>query len=198
MSLTKKEWAVSLFCIWHMVAVATYAMPDFSDQTKKLRALKSGSLVADFIELFTKDFYELTKPYTLLTSQWQKWTLFAPDPLRRVTSFAVEAEQDGKWHRVHEVQPRTVSFWNAAVQLKTIRRLEESKYRERNLPIRAHYAKQVCARYNLAPDTPVRLRIDHFVLPMHTYPHSVSWWKNWKPEWVSRIDATAQCPHTSL
>lgn len=198
MSLTKKEWAISIFCIWHMIAVGTYAMPDLSDTIQNLREQQGWGLAADFIELFDTDLEELTKPYTLFTSQWQKWTLFAPDPLRRVTAFAVEAQQDGTWHRIHEVNPLTVSLWNAAVQLKTVRRLEESKFRKRNLPIREHYAKQVCPLYNLEPNTPIRLRIDHFVIPLHAYPHSVAWWQTWKPEWFSSVDVTASCPDFPL
>lgn len=177
-----------------MVAIGTYAMPDLSSTIEDLREKDGGGLAADFVELFDTDLYELTRPYTLITSQWQKWTLFAPDPLRRVNSYAIEVQKDGQWQRLTEINAHTATLWNSAVHLKTIRRLEQSSNRERNKPIRESYLQQACNTYGLEAGTSLQLRIEYFVIPKHEFPKSVQWWRNWKPQWSSFIDATTTCP----
>lgn len=177
-----------------MVAVGTYALPDFSEEVRALRERNSASIAASFVEFFDTDLRKLTRPYTLLLGQWQQWPLFAPDPLRRVVSFSIEAELPGGWSTVRTVSPEALPWWKKAAHLKTIRRLEEREKYERYAPVRAAYAREACRSEHLPPDTPVRLRIDRFVIPKDTVPQTAAWWRMWRPQWQSAIDLETRCP----
>lgn len=73
---------IALFCVWHMTAIGIYSLYGV-ENVPVLSWLDSKR--------------EYVRPYTLITSQWQRWNLFSPDPLRRVIQMSIEAEFNGKW-----------------------------------------------------------------------------------------------------
>ena len=63
--------AVVGFVLWHAFAVLVYSVP---------------RVAADPISTWTRRrLVPVVGPYMFLTSQWQLWNLFAPDPTRLVT-----------------------------------------------------------------------------------------------------------------
>ena len=73
-----RQSIVITFFLWHAAAIAAYALPD------SLKVYPPIGQIHAAISSATHD-------YVQATSQWQKWPLFAPNPLRRVVVFIIEA-----------------------------------------------------------------------------------------------------------
>ncbi len=164
-----------------MAAIALYALaPDAKDPFTK----------------WLKDHpREVIVPYVLQTSQWQLWNIFAPNPTRRVTEFSVEVLENETWKEKKRISHESFHWWNRAYNLKIIRRLDEknSKYGI----LKERYLLRFCDNLRLMPTTPIRLIRHWHVIPKEGIQMSVSWWRNWKPEWDSRIEVDSSCPEVS-
>ena len=176
-STTFKQSLVIAFCVWHMTAIAAYALPD---------TLKDVPVFKQFRNFV----YPKTKAYVQITSQWQKWPLFAPDPLRRVIEFVVVAKVDGMWVETKRIASDTVPWWKHSSELKTIRRLEKKDHYG---PLREAYVHEVCRTQRLPAGTPMQLRVDWYVIPRNAKPQSAAWWREWEPEWSSRVEEETVC-----
>jgi len=177
-----KRTLIAAFCIFHMVAVGVYALPDSA--SKKPGIQKISQMVRP-----------ITRPYMLATSQWQKWPLFAPDPLRRVVEFRIQALENGQWETVERVAGDTIAWWRRGPELKIVRRLEKEDRKE---PIRKQYTRLACAKHNLSPGTRLRLLVDEFLIPKHSTPQTIQWWREWEPEISTRTDLETRCPSITL
>lgn len=172
--------AIVLFCLFHMAAVAAYAAPDYTPEP--LLSLK-------------EDIVEISRPYILMTSQWQKWNLFSPDPLRRIVSFHIDKElKDGSWEEIKIVGPGNVEWWHRATELKVIRRMEESEGGGNLQALRERYVLEQCK--DLPDGTKLRLRRLYYVIPRHEVPPPVEEWHAYTPEVIQDFDVLVICPST--
>ncbi len=169
---------IASFVLWHMSAILLYNLYDF-DTVPVLAWLQTHR--------------DIARPYLLVTSQWQRWNLFSPDPLRRVIEMDIDIELNGEWKTMHTVNHHTVSWWQRAAELKIIRRLEEDGLQE----LQARYVHDYCRTRKLAPGTHMRLRKRWFVIPKHDKTLSREWWNTWRPEWNEDILTETFCPETS-
>ncbi len=107
-STRTRQALIVAFCLWHMTAVALYVVPG----ALKTRWSPIGEIRS------------LTDPYVLMTSQWQQWNIFSPNPLRRVSTFRVESTVNGVVGPTI-VDSERLSIWRRAKELKVLYRLEE-------------------------------------------------------------------------
>lgn len=174
---TAGKIAIGLFCVWHMAAVAAYSLPNYAPAP----VWKAREAIV-----------YVTRPYILLTSQWQKWNLFSPDPLRRVIAFHIERKnKDDTWEEIDVIGPDT-AWWHKATELKTIRRMEESEGGSNLLALRERYLQSYCKDYS--PGTDLRLRIKYYVIPRHVAPATINEWHAYTPQWNINYDALITCP----
>lgn len=118
-----------------------------------------------------------------MTSQWQRWNLFSPDPLRRVVEMDIEQNINGRWIIVHTINEHHVSWWQRAPELKIMRRMEDDD----KLPLREQYVQNYCHTHRLVPGTHMRMIKRWFVIPKDAQ------WSTWKPEWNQKIDFDLYC-----
>ena len=133
-----------------------------------------------------RDFF---KPYVLSTSQWQRWNLFSPDPLRRVVEMDIEQNINGRWVTVHTINEKNLGWWQKAPELKIMRRMEDDD----KLPLRRQYVQDYCRTHALETGTHMRLRKRWFIIPKHATAASASQWNAWQPEWNEHIDFDLYC-----
>lgn len=168
---------IALFCVWHMAAIGIYSLYHV-DNYPVLNWLNSKR--------------DIFRPYILTTSQWQRWNLFSPDPLRRVIQMTIEQQINGQWETVAVINEHTVGFWRRATELKTVRRMEDEDYQ----PLQERYVHVFCKTESIPVGTPMRLRKQWFVIPKHETMHSQQWWNNWQPEWNNDVLLETTCPET--
>lgn len=166
---------IALFCLWHMWAVLAYSVYNTEEYP-----------LLHWIE----EHREHVRPYMLATSQWQRWNLFSPDPLRRVIEMDIQLETPDGWESVHTINENNTSWFSRAPELKTMRRMED----EDKHGLREHYVFDYCRRTKLAHGTSIRLVKYWFVIPKHEKTESADWWNTWEPEWHEHVMLTTYCP----
>lgn len=165
--------------IWHMFAVATYAFPRESD-----------NIINEYVKT---RIHPIVTPYMLATSQWQLWNLFAPDPLRRVTIYHIEYQQNGLWKQLRTIQPGSFSIWRHAVQFKMMGNML-TEFSDNPSPIAIRYLHLHCTEHGLEAETPIRLQFEYYVIPQLDRPASVAWWRTWTPDRTIYTGFTTACP----
>lgn len=130
------------------------------------------------------------RPYVLITSQWQRWNLFSPDPLRRVIELDIEILRNENWQKVRTINEHTVSWWQRAPELKTIRRMEDDNMK----PLQVQYLKDFCRTSGLKEGTEIRIKKRWHVIPKHEDTESEEWWNTWKPDWRTVELSHTTCP----
>lgn len=171
--------AIVLFCVIHMAAVGAYAAPDYIPEPLKTARQK---------------IVDVTSPYIFTTSQWQKWNLFSPDPLRRVVTFHIDRETKEGWEEIDVIGPDTVAWWHKATELKTIRRMEESEGGANLNALRERYILAYCKDF--ADGTKLRLRRLYYVIPHFETLPTIAQWHAFQPEWTQDFDVQVTCPST--
>lgn len=136
---------------------------------------------------------KIVRPYALITSQWQRWNLFSPDPLRRVTEMEFDIYQHGSWNTVHAINNKTVPLPYRANELKVMRRMEDDD----KSVLREIYTRDVCKRLSILPGTRMRIRKKYYIIPKHTELQSITWWREWEPKWREDIVTEISCPPVS-
>ena len=166
--------AIALFCIWHIAAIGIYSLYSVE-----------GYPILEWLD--SKRTH--VRPYVLATSQWQRWNLFSPDPLRRVIEMDFELYQDDEWQLFKILNHDHVSFWQRAPELKTMRRMEEEKMN----PLKERYVQDVCRTMKIPPGTRIKLSKRWFVIPRHDKTKSTEWWNSWQPDWYNDELLQATC-----
>ena len=174
---------IIFFCLWHMSAVAIYTIPRESTDRVSIWARE---------KLLPK-----VTPYMLQTSQWQLWNLFAPNPLRRVTYYALDTWENGAWQEHTVIRPGTYPFWSHAWHFKMLLALWEEN-RVDLLPVSEHLAQLQCERFGIAPGQRMRLRYEITVVPYFPAPVGIAAWKQWQPQWENITALETTCPTKSL
>ena len=154
------------FCLWHTAAVGIYALP--GDAKDTVSTWVKGHLT------------RYVSPYILVTSQWQQWNLFSPDPLRRVSEYTLETQREGEWELLTTLKPGSFPWWRHAAQFKMLGSLLEWDAKRDEVVDR--FLQLACREHSLQPGTPIRLVYRFYVIPAHERLASVSWWWNWQPE----------------
>lgn len=167
------------FVLWHMFSVAIYTVPRVAvDPVAKWIMAKPLPIVT---------------PYMLMTSQWQLWNIFAPDPLRLVTYYRVEVKNAGTWYELQLLQNGTFSIWRHATRFKLYSNLlnqDDTGHRE----LKGRFLQLICEEEKVSPGTPIRLVYQNYVIPYHEKRESTSWWNAWQPEPYDKIGFISTCP----
>ena len=137
-----------------------------------------------------KEYRPYAKPYVLSMSQWQRWNLFSPDPLRRVETFTIEVKEGEAWFPKKVFNFDSLPWWNRSSELKILRRLANKKKKS----ARPGFLHSFCREEGLERGTKIRLRKSWYVIPKHEELHSPAWWNTWEPETKTRIDSSTTCP----
>lgn len=172
-----KKITVAVFVMAHMSAVGIYSSPGNTGvpALKQMREALIGHV----------------RPYMLMTSQWQQWNLFSPDPLRRVARYRIEQSKDDTWVTIKLIAPETLGFWEQAPKLKAMRHIEDPG---KNQSARNRLLELACRDHALPAATALRLQWEYYVIPKHRIPVSLEWWHSWKPEWHRSVTAELTCP----
>ena len=170
---------IAFFCLWHAVAIAVYTIP--VDAT--------GALV-DAARTYVRPAVE---PYLLLTSQWQMWELFSPNPIRRVTRYRIDIRmKDGEWRTLRTLEPATAPVWRSD-EYSYVQRLEDDGDAFAELWTR--YARSTCAPLGLREGTPVRIVVEYLILPEKPTNGQWSFWqRTMRSRWDEWVAAVAPCP----
>jgi hypothetical protein len=148
------RWLIILFCLFHMTAIAVYLLPN-------------GWLVKA---------KEIASPYVLSTSQWQKWDIFSPNPLRRVSMYSIERWKGGdtgiartEWETLHTLHPSDFPWYERATMMKVLERLEEDEW----LASVPQFLLSVCAEDPSNKGRTIRLANEYTVIPdsLHALKH---------------------------
>lgn len=156
-STRTRQALIVAFCLWHMTGVALYVIPG---------SMRAHSPLIGAVR-------SLTDPYVLMTSQWQQWNIFSPDPLRRVSTFRVESTVDGVVGPTI-VDSEQLSMWRQAKELKVLYRLEEEWASARETYLLSlcgdtHAELQLLRRYKVLPaDLTALKRVATTTLPVET------------------------------
>ncbi len=126
----------------------------------------------------------------LLTSQWQQWNLFSPDPLRRISQYRVDQSINETWHTILAVDA-SLSYPRRASMTKSLRRLED---RGKNDALLQRFLALVCRDQGIPEGMKVRLERTYSVLPKPGKPMSVQEWREYQPEWKEDTLAEIACP----
>jgi hypothetical protein len=174
---TLRHALIILFCLFHMAAVAAYAIP---------------SPAADrFSSWIRTRITPKVRPYLLVTSQWQQWNMFSPDPIRVVTRYVIERRDGDAWIEHRAIDADSVSWWRHAASMKALDRLLEQK--PSLVPLREYFLRFFCADEELASGGALRLVYLTSFIPYHRKLQTISWWRAWKPEWTSTADVEISC-----
>lgn len=167
------------FVVWHMFAVAFYSIP---------REAKDA-----FSQWTRADILPMISPYMYITSQWQLWNIFSPDPLRRVTTYRMEVRESNTWRELVTIGPDSYSFFRHATRMKLMGNMLD-EFADNRRPIAGRYLMLLCEEHGIEAGTPVRLHYDAYVLPLLTKPETPQWWSTWQRAYESRVGFTITCP----
>ena len=170
-----KRTVIILFCIYHMAAVGLFSIPMEDAAMQPLR-----QTVLPYIH-----------PYLLITSQWQQWNMFAPDPLRRVTEFAIEMRQGGAWVLSESINPKTIPWWRDDDELKLLRHLEIGE--EKMEPLRLRYLEMHCREKNFPAGTTLRLMVHWYIIQKPPFALPVDKWGVVSPTWHTKSAGEFTC-----
>lgn len=141
-----KETAIILFCLFHMAAISTYMLPE------------GITVTTDVIK-------HSTIGYVRLFSQWQKWDIFSPNPLRRVSNYRIERDAGDRWETAIELSFDALPWWKRAKELKVLGRLEEDRW----IVLAEPYLRNYCDNAAVKSSSRIRLIAETRVLPFRLY-----------------------------
>ncbi len=160
-----------------MASVAVYALP-WEAQGSLTSAVRAVLLPA-------------MRPYILLTSQWQQWNLFSPNPLQRVVTYEVQMDDGDRWTTVRTIAPDFISTFRHATEFKFLGRILEGN--DMMFPVVDRFLQAECSEADLPAGSRVRLVYHWYVLPQPSRALSVSEWSNYKPTVKNFIGSEVLC-----
>jgi hypothetical protein len=164
--------AVAAFALYHGLAVLLVSIPREVTWQSAAQGLLPGM-----------------RAYLFATSQWQEWNLFSPNPLRRVTQYRIERQQNGTWMLVKRLCAESLPPCRRADELKLLGRIADDSTLT---AVRKRYLQDVCRSQGLAAGTNVRLILEEYELPRG--PLSLAEWKAFAPAFQLRPDVSTVCP----
>lgn len=175
---TFAKTGIALFCLWHMIGVGVFSLP-----------VDSKNVVKEWMFAHVAP---ITRPYMLITSQWQQWNLFAPNPLRRIVFYRIERENiDGEWAYVDSINQTSFTPWRHSVRFKLYSQvLEEDTSR----PELAEQAAQVlCDEYGMEDGTHIRIWHELTIIPYVRPSPDMAWWNQWIPHFDDSLAVDTTC-----
>ena len=170
---------IVIFCIWHMFAVLIYTVPRIATDS--------------FAVLSRTAFLPFVTPYMHTTSQWQLWDLFAPDPLRRVTTYRIDVNRGNGWEELVDMHPGTYPWWQHAVRFKFFGNVLDPFDHARD-KVKIRYMQLQCGIFHVPPGTPLRLSYRYYFLPDLTSSQSTTQWQRFIPQWYNVDGLETTCP----
>lgn len=120
----------------------------------------------------------LVSPYLQITSQWQQWDLFSPDPYTRVSTYVFETrDAEGKWLPAGVIDARSFPVPRRAAFNKLFNNVLDDPAS----PFGARLLQHLCTGRGLSAGTAVRMNVLAYVLPHPDHPASVAAWRAWVP-----------------
>ncbi len=170
---------IVLFCIWHAVAIAVYTFP-----------VQATGVIVDTLRTRVTP---IVQPYLLLTSQWQMWELFSPDPMRRISRYRIDARTvEYGWQTLKVLDAKTTSF-GFADDFSYLQQMEEPG--EGKEELRARVLASFCKPLGLPEGAFVALIVEYLIIP-DTVPEGG--WKEWqrtvRGNWYWWVAAILPCP----
>jgi hypothetical protein len=160
-----------------MIAIATYAIPT-SDRSAAGGAMrKLGSAF---------------RPYVLLTSQWQQWNLFAPEPTRRSVTYRVETRTGEAWRELTRIEPASYSLWRRERQLTMFGRMLDPAERTYQPAFANLFLQSICETERLHAGTSIRMVRMIAVMPSQSQVDADAL-RGWTPDYVPSLGATISC-----
>lgn len=158
--------ALVVFILWHMFAIGVYSIPRSANDPL------STWMLATFVRPVA--------PYLFWTSQWQQWNMFSPDPLRRVTFYTIDIQKNGRWETIERIAPDSLSLWRRATMMKMMGNLFDQDTNGRE-PFGGKLLELMCTKYEVPPNTPIRMQYEWYVIPAHPTLQPSAWWLQWNP-----------------
>lgn len=156
-------WIVA-FCLWHMYAIAIYVIPS-ENNISFLKKIEQASIPA-------------VRSYVFVTSQWQKWNIFSPDPIRRVSIYEVNIEQNGRWNRLISITPDSLPWHLKPKELKLTRQLEENNHGLISL-----YLKYICKTGKAPRGAHIKISSRSYVIPAGMELEKQGGWTKYKRDY---------------
>ncbi len=158
---------VIVFCLFHGFAIAVFLLPS---------------------NTWTETPKNLVRPYMLLTSQWQQWDIFSPDPLRLVSFYRLETiEESGQPTTLLQMDRAHLAWYESAKELKILGRLEDKWH-----SLVPTYITSLCDRMPQAAGKTVQLVARSAMLPKDN--RQLGDLANWQPEFTEKSLGSARCP----
>ena len=172
---------IAAFFVWHATALALFSIP-LETQDPLARLLRDHAL---------KPF----QSYVLLTSQWQQWNLFSPDPLRRVSRYTLEYQTpQGSWEVLEEITPSTYPWWRMSTHSKLWISMLEGDQPTYHKDVVHHYLGMRCAAHRLPPGTLVRMNYHQYFVQIAETALAATAPSPWPPDVIVTPDPPSPCP----
>lgn len=169
---------IVLLCLWHMAAIALFAVP--ANALPMVGPARRALLPA-------------VQWYAFSLSQWQRWNLFSPDPLRRVTTYRVDRLRDGRWELLQRFAPGSFARYRHAAWFKYFTNLLDDDA-EDAVPVQERFLVYLCMHLALRPQTALRLTLERRVLPHHDRIADNAWWSGAAIPTTDVTVARVSCP----
>jgi hypothetical protein len=170
---------VVAFVLFHATAVVVYSIPR-----------PAGDRVSAWIR---GRVLPLVAPYMFVTSQWQLWNMFAPDPPRLVTAYRTDVGSATGWRELVTIQPGSFPVWRHNARFQLMRNLLRDGVAGRESAVE-RYLHLHCEEHGLAPATPVRLTYIHYLIPVRERRDSRAGLDGWRPDLVEHPTLVTACP----
>jgi hypothetical protein len=169
---------IALFVAWHVVAIGAYTVP--------------GEAKGPVARWIRENVQPRVVRYVLITSQWQQWNLFSPNPLRRIIYYRVETQNAiGQWSYVASVNNNTYGVWRRAVRFKLLGQALEEDTKRPELAERA--AQVFCREFGFDPGERIRIWRDLTIVPYVVPYPGKEWWDEWTPRFTSTLAHETAC-----
>lgn len=169
---------IILFCLWHVFAVGIFPVPR-----------DAAAVIPTAMRRFL---LPIVTPYMYGISQWQLWNLFSPDPIRRVTTYRIEAEGEDGWATITLIDEQSYGWRQHAITFKLLMNIL-SEFEVKTV-MRRRFLALACREHALPEGTSVRLVYRSSVLPLLNAVPSNAEWRAYRPEQEESIGATILCP----
>ncbi|HRH94073.1 MAG TPA: hypothetical protein PKV72_06110 [Candidatus Peribacteria bacterium] len=136
---------------------------------------------------FAVNAFNSARPYVLSLSQWQKWDIFSPDPLRRVSEYSVDVNEAGGWRTLKTLSFQTIPAYERAKELKILSRLEDNWQ-----DMSATFLRGECEALPETAGRQLRLTAHSFILPKEL--HELTKFSDAPRQMTDKTLGTYQCP----
>ncbi len=99
-------------------------------------------------------------PYILLTSQWQEWNIFSPNPVQRVGLYALSMTLDDRIIEIKKLDPASLAWHHRTREIKILERVAGGWS-----VLQQSYLRSQCKNVPIAKGKTIHLKEVAFTLP---------------------------------